>query len=101
MQALEKLDRFIEAQDNLLKAQALAPEDKTVNAEVEKLRDFIAKNVTATAMGCTFSWGLGSTHALGHPDPSDKFAPTNVLTLGRKHVVDVSCGAMHSGKCKS
>jgi alpha-tubulin suppressor-like RCC1 family protein len=96
-QALQKCDRFIEALDNLLIAEALAPEDPTIHAEMQQLQEHISTHVMPLGVGCTFSWGLGSTGALGHPESKDKSVPTSIAALARRHVVDVSCGAMHSG----
>jgi len=94
--ALQKCDRFIEALDSLQKAHALAPEDKTIAGEMEQLLSHISKNVIPLGVGCTFSWGLASTGGLGHPEARDKTSPTSIAALARKHVVDVSCGAMHT-----
>lgn len=95
---MQKCDRFIEALDSLQKAHALAPEDKTIAGEMEQLLSHISKNVIPLGVGCTFSWGLASTGGLGHPEARDKTSPTSIAALARKHVVDVSCGAMHTGK---
>ena len=55
-QALQKCDRFIEALDNLLIAEALAPVDPTIQTELQQLQEYINKHVTAQGVGCTFSW---------------------------------------------
>ena len=47
------------------------------------------------SQGSIFSWGSGSTTALGHPTSSDKINPTMIEALRGKHLVDASCGAMH------
>ena len=97
-QALQKCDRFIEALDTLQKAYALAPEDKTVAAEMEQLQAHISHHVLPMGVGCCFSWGLASTGALGHPEGRDRTVPTSLAAMARKHVVDVACGAMHTGE---
>jgi hypothetical protein len=88
----------MEALDCIHKAHALAPEDKTVASEMEELEAYISEHIVPQGVGCTFSWGLGGTGGLGHPETKDRTVPTSIAALARRHVVDVSCGAMHTGK---
>jgi alpha-tubulin suppressor-like RCC1 family protein len=80
------------------KAKALAPDDKTIQSAFDTMA---ADNKGRTvphqrSQGCVFTWGLYDSKALGHNDTKDKHSPAMVESLRGKHIVDVSCGAMHT-----
>ena len=94
-QALAALGQNLQAVSMLSKAAALAGNDATVHRELESLQ---AENIVQQRahQGCIFSWGVAQTGALGISSTRDCEMPTMIDALRGKHIVDASCGAMHS-----
>lgn len=79
----------------LSKAAMLAGNDGVVHDEFKALQVENAVQQRAH-QGCTFSWGVVQTGALGTVSTRDCEMPTMIDSLRGKHAVDASCGAMHS-----
>lgn len=90
-EALVCSGRHAEAEYYLHKAKVLDSNIEAAQNSVERGSGGPAR----LSQGSIFSWGSGSTTALGHPASSDKINPTMIEALRGKHLVDASCGAMH------
>lgn len=78
------------------KAKALAPNDITIyNTIVSMTTDYNSIS-HQRSQGCVFTWGLYDSKALGHDDTKDKHTPVMVEALRGNHIIDISCGAMHT-----
>ncbi|KDO35373.1 hypothetical protein SPRG_00222 [Saprolegnia parasitica CBS 223.65] len=74
------------------KALALSPDDASVRALQDTLRD--APRVDG--VGHVFSWGAGDDAQLGHGATTSKAMPTMLDAFRGRQVVAVACGAMHT-----
>lgn len=88
------LGRGLEAVSVLGRAVALSGDAAALQEELEALQREHAIQLRAY-QGCTLSWGVAQTGALGRAAARDCEVPAMVDALRGKHVVDASCGAMH------
>jgi alpha-tubulin suppressor-like RCC1 family protein len=73
------------------KAKALSENDQIVDDALSRLQADLK-----SSQGSVLTWGLGESYGLGHIDLRDKHRPTMVDGLRGKHILDISCGAMHT-----
>lgn len=91
--SLYKCGRLSESLDYGEKAKALEPNDSNIAKDIDIISE--AFNYQQRGQGCTYSWGMASSH-LGHKTSSDKTYPTVIDSLRGKHIVDIACGAIHT-----
>jgi alpha-tubulin suppressor-like RCC1 family protein len=73
------------------RAKALSAQDQVIDDALSRIQPDLK-----SSQGSVLTWGSGESCGLGHSDRRDKHSPTMVDGLRGKHLLDISCGAMHS-----
>ena len=94
-------ERSNEAMEYLDKAIAVAsqvPDDALIMKQLSDLKASLARGggTLFKGNGWCYSWGMGEYGQLGLGDQKERVLPHMIDGLRGRHIVDSSCGAMHS-----